>query len=263
MLSSQKRRWLARGAIAAVLAAAIVLLAFAGARSLAMIFVGFVGLIVIVAAAYLFLARRGVARWAAGVVGIAALLAVPILYIAAGLLWVALLAVALLLLGAVAGGVALTPASSSAMSPSEAPSARRPFLVMNPRSGGGKVARFDLIRAAEALGADVHQLVPGEDVQVLAEDAVRRGADLLGVAGGDGTQALVAAVAAQHDLPFLVIPAGTRNHFALDLGLDRVDPSKSLAGLTDGLELRVDLGSVGGRTFVNTVSFGAYAEIVQ
>src|SRR3954468_6385136 len=160
MLSSQKRRWLARGAIAAVLAAAIVLLAFAGARSLAMIVVGFVGLIVIVAAAYLFLARRGVARWAAGVVGIAALLAVPILYIAAGLLWVALLAVALLLLGAVAGGVALTPASSSAMSPSEAPSARRPFLVMNPRSGGGKVARFDLIRAAEALGADVHQLVP-------------------------------------------------------------------------------------------------------
>jgi len=89
------------------------------------------------------------------------------------------------------------------------------------------------------------------------------GADLLGVAGGDGTQALVAEVAASLGLPFLVIPAGTRNHFALDLGLDREDPSKALDALSDGVELRVDLGRAGGRTFVNNVSFGAYAEVVQ
>ncbi|WP_306085217.1 diacylglycerol/lipid kinase family protein, partial [Streptomyces acidiscabies] len=87
--------------------------------------------------------------------------------------------------------------------------------------------------------------------------------DLLGVAGGDGTQALVAAVAAEHDVPFLVIAAGTRNHFAMDLGLDRTDPVTSLEALTDGVEFRVDLGDVDGRAFVNTVSFGAYAEIVQ
>jgi diacylglycerol kinase family enzyme len=61
----------------------------------------------------------------------------------------------------------------------------------------------------------------------------------------------------------VVISAGTRNHFALDLGLDREDPSACLAALSDGVELRVDLGVINGQTFVNNASFGAYAEIVQ
>ena len=90
-----------------------------------------------------------------------------------------------------------------------------------------------------------------------------RGADLLGVAGGDGTQALVAQVAAENDVPFLVISAGTRNHFALDLGLDREDPSRCLDALRDGVEARIDLGDINGRPFVNNASFGAYAEIVD
>jgi diacylglycerol kinase family enzyme len=92
---------------------------------------------------------------------------------------------------------------------------------------------------------------------------VERGADLLGVAGGDGTQALVAGIAAEHNLPFLVISAGTRNHFALDLGLDREDPTGCLDALRDGVELHVDLGRINGRTFVNNSSFGVYAEVVQ
>jgi diacylglycerol kinase family enzyme len=142
---------------------------------------------------------------------------------------------------------------------------RRPFLIMNPRSGGGKVTRFGLQAKAEALGAEVALLQgPGTvDVAALARTAVADGADLLGVAGGDGTQALVAGIAAEHHLPFLVISAGTRNHFALDLGLDREDPASCLDGLTDGEELRVDLGIIGDRTFVNNASFGAYAEVVQ
>ena len=81
--------------------------------------------------------------------------------------------------------------------------------------------------------------------------------------GGDGTQAPVAGIAAEHDLPFLVISAGTRNHFALDLGLDRDNPAACLDALTDGVEQRIDLGVIGGRTFVNNASFGAYAEIVE
>jgi diacylglycerol kinase family enzyme len=136
---------------------------------------------------------------------------------------------------------------------------------MNPRSGGGKVAGFGLKQKAEALGAEV-VLLEGPsavDVAALARKAVAAGADLLGVAGGDGTQALGAGIAAEHDLPFLVISAGTRNHFAMDLGLDRDDPAAGLDALTDGVEQRIDLGVVGGRTFVNTVSFGAYAEIVE
>lgn len=101
------------------------------------------------------------------------------------------------------------------------------------------------------------------DVAQLARAAAADGADLLGVAGGDGTQALVAGVAAELRLPFLVLSAGTRNHFALDLGLDREHPDAGLDALADGVELAIDLGLIGDRTFVNNVSFGAYADIVQ
>jgi diacylglycerol kinase family enzyme len=136
---------------------------------------------------------------------------------------------------------------------------------MNERSGGGKVARFGLVAKAEALGASVALFGTSEsvDVAALARDAVASGADVLGVAGGDGTQALVAGVAAEYNVPLLVISAGTRNHFALDLGLDRDDPSHCLDALSDGVELHIDLGTINGRPFVNNASFGAYAEIVQ
>ncbi|MFE9497705.1 diacylglycerol/lipid kinase family protein [Streptomyces collinus] len=142
---------------------------------------------------------------------------------------------------------------------------RRPYLIVNPRSGGGKARRFRIAERARALGAQVflidHSL--SQDLATVARRAVEDGADLLGVAGGDGTQALVAEVAAESDLPFLVVPAGTRNHFAMDLGLDRADPSAALEALRDGVELRVDLGYAGVRVFVNNVSFGAYAALVQ
>jgi diacylglycerol kinase family enzyme len=147
----------------------------------------------------------------------------------------------------------------------EVPPPRRPYLIMNPRSGAGKVTRFGLKDKAEALGATVALLEgPGTvDVGQLARQAVAEGADLLGVAGGDGTQALVAGIAAEHDIPLLVISAGTRNHFALDLGLDRDDPSRCLDALREGVELHVDLGFIGDRPFVNNASFGAYAAVVQ
>jgi diacylglycerol kinase family enzyme len=136
---------------------------------------------------------------------------------------------------------------------------------MNPKSGGGKVERFGLKRKAEDLGAEVFLIGGPEpvDVATVAREAAARGADLLGVAGGDGTQALVAGVAAEYGIPFLVITAGTRNHFALDLGLDREDPSACLGALSDGVELRVDLGTINGGVFVNNASFGAYAEVVE
>ena len=183
------------------------------------------------------------------------------------LIWVAVVSVALLVLAAGAARRALTPAAAEPGMPfREVPPPGRAFLIMNPRSGGGKVAKFGLKDKAEALGAEVALLEgPGMvDVADLARRAVAAGADLLGVAGGDGTQALVAGIAAEHDLPFLVISAGTRNHFAMDLGLDRDNPAACLDALTsDGVEQRIDLGIIGGRTFVNNASFGAYAEVVQ
>jgi diacylglycerol kinase family enzyme len=145
----------------------------------------------------------------------------------------------------------------------QVPAPTRPFILMNPRSGGGKVDRFDLDGKARKLGAQVVLLEHGAEPVAVLHQAVNDGADLLGAAGGDGTQALVAQVAAEHDIPFLCIPAGTRNHFALDLGLDREDPSLALAALgEDAEEIRIDLGDVGGGPFLNNVSLGAYAEIV-
>ena len=98
---------------------------------------------------------------------------------------------------------------------------------------------------------------------MLVRGAVERGADGLAMAGGDGSQAIVAAVAAEYGLPYACIPAGTRNHFALDLGVDRDDVVGALEAFVDGGERRVDLAEVNGRVFVNNVSLGLYAEAVQ
>ncbi len=140
---------------------------------------------------------------------------------------------------------------------------RRAVVVWNPRSGGGKAREHDVAGEARKRGIEPIELHPDDDLAQLVRDAVAEGADGLMAAGGDGTQALVAAIAAEHDLPFACIPAGTRNHFALDLGVDRDDVVGALDAFVDGGEKRVDLGEVSGRVFVNNVSLGVYAEAVQ
>jgi diacylglycerol kinase family enzyme len=142
------------------------------------------------------------------------------------------------------------------------PPPSHPILLCNPRSGGGK-ADTAFVAAAHDRGIETVMLEPGTDLERLTRDAIARGADVLGMAGGDGSQAIVAAIAAEHDLPFVCIPAGTRNHFALDLGVDRDDLVGALDAFGAGYERRVDLARVNGRVFVNNVSFGVYAEIVQ
>jgi diacylglycerol kinase family enzyme len=265
-MSVTAKRWLARASFALMLAAVVLVLAVAGWRSLTLIGWTVLAVCALVAGAYWFLANRGVLRWLALGLVVAALAGIVVAFAWRHLLWVAIVAVALMLCAAAIGKIALrTDGAGTGMPATPAARPRRPFLIMNPRSGGGKVTRFGLKDKAKALGAQVALLEgPGTvDVAALARQAVADGADLLGVAGGDGTQALVAGIAAEHDLPFLVISAGTRNHFALDLGLDREDPATCLAALTDGEELRVDLGIIGDRTFVNNASFGAYAEVVR
>ena len=249
-----------------MLAAAVVLIAFAGLRSLALVGIGVLGVCLVLAGGYWFLANRGVLRLLALILVILTPIAILVLYGWKHLIWVAVLSIALALLAVVTARVALsTGGEDTAMPTYPASPPERAFIVMNPRSGDGKVAKFGLKEKAKALGAHVAMLEGPEivDVAALAQKAVAEGCDLLGVAGGDGTQALVAGIAAEHNLPFLVISAGTRNHFALDLGLNREDPSTCLDALTDGEELRIDLGIIGERTFVNNASFGAYAEVVE
>jgi hypothetical protein len=144
-----------------------------------------------------------------------------------------------------------------------APTPSRPVLFFNPLSGGGKATRFHLVEEARSRGIVPIELGGGEDLRELVEGAIEDGADALAMAGGDGSQAIVAAIAAERGLPYACIPAGTRNHFALDLGVDRNDVVGALDAFVDGGERRVDLAEVNGRVFVNNVSIGVYAEAVQ
>jgi diacylglycerol kinase family enzyme len=136
-------------------------------------------------------------------------------------------------------------------------------LFYNPKSGGGKAERFQVAREARARGVEPVELHLGDNLETLVRDAITDGADAVGVAGGDGTQAIVAAIASEEGLPYVCVPAGTRNHFALDLGVDRDDVVGALDAFTKGRERVVDLAEVNGRVFVNNVSLGVYAEAVQ
>jgi diacylglycerol kinase family enzyme len=140
---------------------------------------------------------------------------------------------------------------------------RHPVLICNPWSGGGKVEKFGLVELATELGVETVMLDHGLDLDQLARDAIARGADCLGMAGGDGSQALVASIAVECGVPFVCVSAGTRNHFALDLGIDRNDPRNSLYAFRDAIERRIDHATVNDRFFVNNVSLGIYATIVQ
>jgi diacylglycerol kinase family enzyme/uncharacterized membrane protein HdeD (DUF308 family) len=156
---------------------------------------------------------------------------------------------------------ALTGAASAATTQRVAPPPARPWLLVNPRSGDGTAGRVGLVDGARVRGISVHELVPGDDPATLAREAVAAGADAVGVAGGDGSLGLVAAVAVELDVPFVCVPAGTRNHFAHDLGLDRADPLAALDAFT-GPERRIDVAMVGDRMFLNNVSLGTYADVV-
>ena len=203
--------------------------------------------------------RRGVARVAGLAVAALALAGAVALLVAEGSPFADLLVVAGLLvsLAAARAAFAVHVALPSASAP------QKPVLFFNPRSGGGKAERFSLAAEARARGIEPIELKPGEDLETLARGAVDRGADALAMAGGDGSQAIVAALAAERGLPYACVPAGTRNHFALDLGVDRDDVVGALDAFVDGGERTVDLAEVNGRVFVNNVSLGLYAEAVQ
>ncbi len=239
-------------------------------RNALFVVVGLLGVISAVAGCWWAITSSRSTRRAIGSAGVvlgAALLAVAIL--GAGredwesvvrlLVALVLLAVAIL-----TGRAALTQhlTASSPVSAHVAPPLH-PVLLCNPWSGGGKVQRFGIEALANSLGVDTRMLDHGLDLAVLARTAIAEGADCLGMAGGDGSQALVASLAVEYDLPFVCVSAGTRNHFALDLGLDRDDPRHSVHAFRDALERRVDYATVNDRFFVNNVSLGVYATIVQ
>src|SRR5262249_15740823 len=133
------------------------------------------------------------------------------------------------------------------------------LLIVNPRSGNRDPTADDLAEEAGRLGIEVHALREGEDPAKVARAAH---AEVLGVAGGDGSLARIAGVALERDLPLVCVPFGTRNHFARDLGLDRSDPFAALHAFR-GAERRIDVGRASTRVFLNNVSLGLYAQLVR
>jgi len=205
------------------------------------------------------LLHRGAARACGAAAAVIALVLAVVLLFMDGLALEAILLLA---------GLALLIGSSRTalrihVSLPTAPAPAHPVLFFNPKSGGGKATRLGLAQEASARNIEPIELAAGADLEELVRGAVAGGADALAMAGGDGSQAVVAAIAAELDLPYACVPAGTRNHFALDLGVDRDDVVGALDAFVDGGERRVDLARVNGRVFVNNVSLGLYAEAVQ
>jgi diacylglycerol kinase family enzyme len=135
-------------------------------------------------------------------------------------------------------------------------------LILNPAAGQGTL-QAHVRQVAHARQIDVHEVCAGRGPDVLARDAVDGGAQILAAAGGDGTMSAVAAVAVDFDVPLIVVPCGTRNHFAKDCGANLIDPARQLAAIADGHEVRVDVGTVNGRVFLDNVSVGFYAAMVR
>lgn len=220
--------------------------------------IAFASVVGALGAAWLALLRRGAVRLLAGLLALILIAAATAAIADGGDNAVLAIVAGAFVAGVAAARVAFAPNRS--LPP--APPPRHPVLFVNPWSGDGRAAREGLVEAARARGLETVVLESGQDLGELVWAAVKRGADGLAMAGGDGSQALVAAIAAERDLPYACIPSGTRNHFALDLGVDRTDVVGALDAFVDGGERYVDLGEVNGQVFVNNVSLGVYAAAV-
>jgi diacylglycerol kinase family enzyme len=255
---TQNRRWAAVAALL-LLAAAVVLAVVVGVSAFPRGLWVTLCIVVAVPLAWFGIVHRGIARWAPIAIAGLLLVAVLLLLILVGPVLGELGVVVLVALAISAAGAAFT---TKLELPKAAPP-QRAVLFWNPRSGGGKAVTFHLTDEARRRGIEPIELTAGTDLRDLVRRAIEGGADALSMAGGDGSQAIVAAMAAEAGLPYACIPAGTRNHFALDLGVDRDDVVGALDAFVDGRERRVDLAEVNGQVFVNNVSLGIYAEAVQ
>jgi diacylglycerol kinase family enzyme len=224
--------------------------------------IGIPSLALIVLGAWYAISRSGTVRILAVALAVVGLIAFIIVMIASQTIRVLVISGALALVSIAAAGYALPAPGRKTQGPAVL-GAEHPVLIMNLKSGGGKAERFHLVDECRERGIEPIVLTPGTDLLELAENAVARGADVIGMAGGDGSQALVASVASRYGIPHVVIPAGTRNHFALDLGLDRDDVVGALDAYSEGVERTIDLAEVNGRVFVNNASMGVYAKVVQ
>jgi diacylglycerol kinase family enzyme len=261
-----RQRWAAAAALLCAVVALSALLSRALGSLWDLLLVG-LSLAVTAIAVWIAVANRGARRVAGLTVGLLGLLSALRVMIRTtedvlGLLLAIGLGAVSLALARYALGRRVDSVVAADLDPAH-PAAQHGVLIMNPRSGGGKAEDHDLEAECRARGIEPVVLRQGDDLVGLAREALARGADVIGMAGGDGSQALVAGEASAAGIPFVVVPAGTRNHFALDLGLDRDDVVGALDGFTRPVARTVDLARVNDRVFVNNASLGLYAEVVS
>lgn len=132
-------------------------------------------------------------------------------------------------------------------------------VFVNRRSGGGSA---DADEVAACFPDDRVVECAGPELGAAVGDAVRAGSvAFVGVAGGDGSIRCAASVLVGTGVPLLAVPAGTRNHFARELGIETVaDAARAAAA---GCIRPVDVGDVNGEPFVNNSSIGFYAALVR
>jgi diacylglycerol kinase family enzyme len=254
--------WVALLAAAAFVAGVVVL----AIRNTSALLVALAALTVTGAAGWVAVTHRGTIRAFGGAAAAAALIGGALALVVAGALpeLLALIAAGSVFVAATSRAIRSTRTSGSSH-PTRSRGKRRSsrgVLVVNPRSGAKSADHSDLASLARRRGIKIAQLGSADDLHEVAR-AAARSAEVIGVAGGDGSQAAVAQVAIEYGLPLVCVPAGTRNHFGLDLGLDTADVVGALDAFASHIERRVDVGYINDRLFLNNVSLGVYAQLVQ
>ena len=229
-------------------------------QNLPLLLVSWLGLVVVVFAVYFGIKAIGTVRvvWLAAAAGGAIVAVAALLWLGWTSPWAFVGVVVIIAVISFLGAYALRRPSPVVRSIS----AVSPVLFVNPKSGGGKAADADIATIARERGIDVRVLERGEDLTLLVSDAIADGADMIGIAGGDGSLGYVATATIDAGVPFVCIPAGTRNHFARDLGLDRADLVGALDAFNGELWM-LDYATVNDRVFLNVSSLGLYAETVS
>ena len=154
------------------------------------------------------------------------------------------------------------PPSRAAVRAPRSPDGEKVGVVVNPKSGTGPLPLDDPLEMVRSRlpRARVLEVDRSDELEDVLHEAAQD-AEVLGIHGGDGSAATAAAVAVAHGLPLLLLPGGTLNHLARDLRVE--SPEEALDALERGEAVRVDLAQIEGSTFVNTVSFGGYIEMIE
>jgi diacylglycerol kinase family enzyme len=137
-------------------------------------------------------------------------------------------------------------------------------VILNATAGTGSArdAVAALREQFAAAGVQVQVMVArGEDIPLLARRAVREGHPVVVAAGGDGTVNAVATHVAGSRSALGVLAMGTLNHFARDAGIP-VEIEAAVRTIVAGHRMRVDVGAVNGKIFVNNSSIGLYPTVV-